>query len=713
MEIKYYLSLLRRWAWLLVLGLVLGALGGYLGSIFQVPIYQASTRLLVLRASQQDKSADTYLSDQQLVQTYIQLMSTSPVLDGASSQLGYQVKSSQLTVTQIRDMQAIQVTVEDADPQHTADIANTLVNVLIEQNETIQTGRYLLTEQNIQTQIDQVKAQISDLNSEIENVSTETVIEQQKQVEAQIASMQAEAGQLQGEIQQLTPAKTYDQQVLLAEKQARLDQVQTVLTLSQQIYTDLVVLGKPADAASDGTNRLAQLQTTMQLYQEIYINLLDNLETVRLARLQNTPNVVQIEAATTPTRPVRPIPLKTTALAAVVGLFLAGGIAFLIEYLDDTLRTPEDVERILALPVMGYIGDIHAARGEAVDGHVMKHPRSPVSEAFRSLRTNLEFAKVDRRLNKILVGSSGPGEGKTTVATNLAASMAQGGRRVLLIDADLRRPRIHSIFGIPNRLGLSSLFRGESAVRPVMQPVDGMPNLFVIPSGKLPPNPTELLASARMDRILEEASLEVDVIVVDCPPSLVADYQVLATKMDGVIVVVRPGATRVDAAAAMLEHLGRVNARILGVVLNRIQSHNFYYPYKRGGYYYQKDDKALPALAVEAAEVRSSRTKRESLPIDLPTSLAEESVGPEPFMEVMPVEAKAPRVEVPAVQAVATRPRPQLKPRPRSLPAQMQTPEPVEPAYFEAQKVPTVTEATEYVIGNYKLEYWVVADQDG
>ncbi|MBI5295055.1 MAG: polysaccharide biosynthesis tyrosine autokinase [Chloroflexi bacterium] len=710
MEIKYYLTLLRRWAWLLALGLVLGALGGYLGSVYQTPIYQASTRLLVLRASQQDKSADTYLSDQQLVQTYIQLMSTRPVLDGASSRLGYKVNSSQLTVTQIRDMQAILVTVEDADPQHTADIANTLVNVLIEQNETIQTGRYLLTEQNIQSQIDQVKAQISDLNAEIENVSTETVIEQQKQVEGQIASMQAEAGQLQGEIQQLTPARTYDQQVLLAEKQARLDQVQTVLTLSQQIYTDLVVLGKPADAASDGATRLSQLQTTMQLYQEIYINLLDNLETIRLARLQNTPNVVQIEAASAPTQPVRPIPLKTTGLAAVVGLFLAGGIAFLIEYLDDTLRTPEDVERVLALPIMGYIGDIRAAR-EAVDGHVMKHPRSPVSEAFRSLRTNLEFAKVDRPLNKILVASSGPGEGKTTVATNLAASMAQSGRRVLLIDADLRRPRIHTIFGIPNRLGLSSLFRGNPGVRSAMQSVEGMPNLFVIPSGKLPPNPTELLASTRMDHILEEASREVDVIVVDSPPSLVADYQVLATKMDGVILVIRPGATRVDAAAAMLEHLGRVNARILGVVLNRIQSHNFYYPYKRGGYYYQKDDKALSALSVEPAEVKPSRTKRKSPPVDLPTPLAQESISPEPVMEVIPVEAEAPRVEVPAIQAVGTRPRPKLKPRARPLPAPIPASEPVEPAYFAEQRVPTVTEATEYVIGNFGLECWVVEQE--
>src|SRR5436190_3345126 len=278
MEIKYYLSLARRWAWLLIVGLIFGALIGFLGSIFQTPIYQASTRILVLRASQQDKNTDTYLSDQQLVQTYIQLLATRPVLEGTSSLLGYNVSSSQVTVSQIRDMQAIQVTVEDPDPQHAADIANTLVQVLIKQNETIQTGRYTLTEQSIQAQITQIENQISQMGTEIQDVSLQTVQQQQQQVEAQIATMQAEVTQLQNDIQLLSPATTAEQQNLLAEKQGRLAQIQPVLVLTQKIYTDLVVLGKPADATSDETTRLSQLQTTMQLYQEIYINLLNNLE---------------------------------------------------------------------------------------------------------------------------------------------------------------------------------------------------------------------------------------------------------------------------------------------------------------------------------------------------------------------------------------------------------------------------------------------------
>jgi succinoglycan biosynthesis transport protein ExoP len=620
MEIKDYLSIARRWAWLLAAGLILGALGGFLGSIFQTPIYQASTRLLVLRASQTEKNNDTYLTDQQLVQTYIQLLSTRPVRESASALLGYDVSASQVSAQQIRDMQAIQLTVQDANPQRTADIANTLVQVLIEQNEKIQTGRYTLTEQSIQAQITQVENQIASMGTEIENVSTETVQQQLKQVEDQIAVMQAEVTQLQNDIRQLKPVDTtgkpillsQDQQILLSEKEARLNQILPVLTLSQQIYADLIVLGKPA-TSQDDTTRLSQLQTTMKLYQEIYINLLNNLEAVRLARLQNTPNVVSIEAAMVPAKPIRPKPVTNSGLAAVVGLMLAGGIAFLIEYLDNTIRTPEDVERILNVPIIGYIGDINIGKGEAVNVHVMKHPRSPVSEAFRSLRTNLEYTNVDRSVNKILIASAGPGEGKSTVAANLAAIIAQGGKRVLLIDADMRRPTIHSIYGISNRVGLSTLFRGNMTVRSMMCAVAGVDNIFIIPSGSLPPNPTELLASARMDQILLDAGHEVDVIVVDCPPSLVADYQVLSTKMDGVLIVIQPGKTHANGAFAMLEQLGRVNAHTLGVVLNKIprnsQHYGGYHYYsgssKQGGYYYQKDKQSQPPPQVEDQARRS------------------------------------------------------------------------------------------------------------
>lgn len=743
MEIKDYLTMARRWAWLLIIGLFLGALGGFLGSIFQTPIYQASTRILVLRATQAEKNTDTYLSDQQLVQTYIQLLTTRPVLESASSLLGYPVRASQVSVQQISGMQAIQLTVKDPDPQRTADIANILVQVLIQQNETIQMGRYTLTEQSIQAQITQVEKQISQMGAEIENVSTETVQQQLKQVEAQIAVMQAEVTQLQNDIFSLTPPSTNEQQLLLSEKEARLNQIEPVLQLSQQIYTDLVVLGKPS-TSQDDTTRLSQLQTTMKLYQEIYINLLNNLEAIRLARLQNTPNVVSIESAIVPTKPVSPKPLTNTGLAAVVGLMLAGGVAFLIEYLDDTIRTPEDVERVLKLPIIGYIGDISLSKGEVVDAHVLKHPRSPVSEAFRSLRTNLEFTNVDHSLNKILIASSGPGEGKSTIASNLAIIIAQGGKRVLLIDADMRRPRIHSIFGFSNRVGLSTLFRGSMTVRSAMRPVAGINNVFVIPSGSPPPNPTELLSSAKMDQILLEAGQEVDVIVIDSPPSIVADYQVLSTKVDGVVMVIKPGNTHAETASAMLEQLERVNANLLGVVLNKIpRNSHFYGGYhyysgysKRGGYYYQAEEPVQVSAPVEEQPVRPlpptepyqryparSVTQTDAFPIELVMPLEEEPVRLYSNSDVIkPIEKPLLRNEPLPVEALK---------RPRDVLAELYNAQIHEPVNIASpshdipasQDIPTKPKGKvedflpvvtpKYSVGKYEMEYTYTDNEFG
>ena len=343
---------------------------------------------------------------------------------------------------------------------------------------------------------------------------------------------------------------------------------------------------------------MATTETTLSLYQGIYVNLLNSLETVRFARVQNTPNVVQVEPAVASTSPISPRPFQSTGLAAAVGLMLAAGVAFLVEYLDDTLKTMEDIERVLQLPVIGYIAQIQYDSKNEESLYVTRQPRSPVSEAFRLLRTNLEFAGVDRPIRRLLVTSAGPGEGKTTIAVNLAAIMAQGGKRVVLVDADLRRPKIHRFLGLSNKVGLSDLFRGVAAVRMVSQQVEDVETVSVLTSGSLPPNPTELLASVRMEQILQEAEQDADILIIDGPPSLVADVQVLASKVDGVIMIIHPGHTPEDAASATLEMLKRAGGRTLGVVLNRIPrnraeyygGYRHYSPYYSGYHYYHSDD---------------------------------------------------------------------------------------------------------------------------
>ena len=258
------------------------------------------------------------------------------------------------------------------------------------------------------------------------------------------------------------------------------------------------------------------------------------------------------------------------------------GIAFLMEYLDDTIKTPEDVKQILGLPVIGLVADMETGRskhkGQSKGVFVADQPRSPISEAFRSMRTSLEFYSVDQQLQMLIVTSSGPEEGKTTIASNLAVIIAGSNKKVLLLDADLRRPNVHQRLMIPNRVGLSDLIRGRLEINDVIQFSTEIPYLNLITSGSLPPNPAELLGTQKMLSILEDLRAKFDMIVIDTPPAIVTDAQILASKTDGVIYVIRPGKTRSLVARTPLEEFERLGANVIGVVMNRI-------PHNRGYYY--------------------------------------------------------------------------------------------------------------------------------
>lgn len=336
------------------------------------------------------------------------------------------------------------------------------------------------------------------------------------------------------------------------------------------------------DSAADQAEK-ERLDSKLSQYQQIYSNLLMSFEQVRLAEAQSSSSIAQIEPASVPLVPVSPNVLRNTVLAVAVGMMLAAGGLVAREALDDTIKSPHDIQRMFNLPVLGVI-----ARNTIPDAYLITdyQPRSPVSEAYRMLRTNIQFANIDAPVQTLLVTSAEPLEGKTTISANLAVVNAQNGRDVTLIDCDLRRPTIHKRFGLPNQMGFSTLFISTLDALDEIRQTTKIPHLSVLTTGPLPPNPAELIASRRMAEILKRIRARGEMIIIDSPPTLaVTDSSILAPIVDGIVLVMTPGVTRRIAARQMIEQLSRVGGKVLGVVFNNFNEHRTYYTYRSNKYY--------------------------------------------------------------------------------------------------------------------------------
>jgi len=381
---------------------------------------------------------------------------------------------------------------------------------------------------------------------------------------------------------------------------------------------------READAIAERSVRYNILKREVDTNRQLYHGLLQRLREAGVSAGLKASNVRIVDPAVTPIEPAKPRVWLNMALAVFVGLGLGVGIAFLQENLDNTLKSAEDVERFLRLPALALIPSLDSLNGKrgrlyGSRGNRRLLPAGPkealtqeqelrnilpgsskswiridsgsqvsslLSEAFRSLRTSVLLSTAGHPPRSLLVTSSQPGEGKTTIATNLGISLTQLGERVLLIDGDLRRPCAHKCLGISNTTGLVSYLTGHEDWRRVSKsgPVAG---LDVLPCGPIPPNPAELLSSERMASLLREATAEYGFVVVDSAPLLnVADSRILAALVEGTVLVVRGNQTPRELPRRSLAHLRDVGGNVIGVVLNNlIISSADYYSY----HYYQED----------------------------------------------------------------------------------------------------------------------------
>jgi len=613
---KYLLGRLRQWAWLLLLVSLLGMVIAYVFSRLQVPVYQAKTQVMITRSASEGPVTDITqaLTSQQITQTYVEFVSQRWALDSVAKQIGGTITGEQVKVSTATNTQIINIVVEDPDPSRAARIADTLVGVLIEQNENIQSGRYADAEKSLDAQIQRMEEQIANTQKELEQAKSDALAQQIAKTEGNIESTQLAIAATQAEIDNLsvlTPGQvramliSTDKRVqelkarlsgqltedeglsiqqeiqslqektvwltplvepgivekTLAEKQENLAMQHALLDAYQEIYVSLLTSGK----IEGTTDRIAKLEENLSLYQQIYINLLDDHETILLMDLQNMPNVVRLAPAVVSWQPVRPHTIRNGLLGGLASFVVAIIILLLKEFSDNTIKSADQVNEQLKLPVIGYIPK--TLRTPKI--HVHEYPRSRAAEAFRMLRTNLDFENADGLVKLLLVASPNNSKEKSDVAANLAITLAQGGKHVLLIDADLRHPQIHRSLGLANGKGLSDMIRDSASFEQVVLTWKEE-NLTVMTSGDLPPNPADLMASENLTEILNCARDKTDIVVIDSPSFLVADASILAAKVDGVLLVMQPGQTPMGTAQFALEQLKRGGARVLGVVLNQI-----------------------------------------------------------------------------------------------------------------------------------------------
>jgi capsular exopolysaccharide synthesis family protein len=520
MEIKQYIEILRRWAWLVILGAIISGSVAYVISSNQAPVYRATARYLIDEApgSGVGNEYAQILFAQRLAQTYVQVMKTTPVLRETAVRLDLPPDvagrlGSMITVSAPPDTQILVVSVEDTDPERAALIANTIGQVFIDITRERETGRYAAPISNWETRLEEIGREIT------------------------------------------------------------------------MLETEMAALGVP-DTPEEQSD-LSRLELRLNEAKIRYTDAFNNLNRLQLELVRDSSNVIEIEAATPNRNPIRPRTTNNTLLALVAGAMAALGLVFLIEYLDDTVKSPDQILEDTGLSMLGAIAYIETGNKTALTERLITQlkPRDPISEAYRVIRTNLSFAAVDGGLQTLLISSASPSEGKSTTVANLAVTLAQTSKTVIVVDADLRRPTQHRIFNLPNNQGLTTAVLDSQSPLSLYLQETRIPGLRLMSSGSIPPNPAELLNSQRMQQVMDDLTQEADYVIFDTPPILtVADATIMAPRVNGCLLVVDAGQTRREALVDSVERLLKADAVIFGTVINQLKRGQSRYYYD---YYYQ------------------------------------------------------------------------------------------------------------------------------
>jgi polysaccharide biosynthesis transport protein len=449
--------------------------------------------------------------------------------------------------------------------------------------------------------------------SPVDSTLLEKLREQKAEIEVQIAQMNAQFGpaypklmQVNGQLKELTAQIQTESNKVVGRLRA------DFLAAAQQekMLRDALEQQKvEANKLNESSIEYSLLKRDVDTNRTLYEGLLEKLKEAGVTAGLRSNNFRIVDIARVPTAPAEPNLPRNLMFALALGLTTGIGLSFLLDSLDNTVRTPDQAQAVSALPSLGMIplGSRRraemaarkrltlAASKEAVELVALERPKSQMAESYRALRTSLLLTSLGGPPHVILVTSALPGEGKSTTTLNAAIVLAQKGARVLLVDADLRRPTLHKTLGMGPREGLSNVLTGSTSLSQAIAPTHILPNLFLLPAGTPPPNPAELLASTNMQELLDQLRNQYDHIVMDTPPTLsVTDAVILSTLADRVVLVIRSAQTTKQALRRARDILLQVNAHVCGVLLNAVDLaspdyYNYYEYHDRNGSYYRED----------------------------------------------------------------------------------------------------------------------------
>jgi succinoglycan biosynthesis transport protein ExoP len=474
-----------------------------------------------------------------------------------------------------------------------------------------------------------VEKQIADLEAKKEANSTKWTDEhpEMKQLIAQIGKLKQQVDQMRGEVAKLIDdeQKKTERTAVSSALTSLKSQLDAARTQEAQAKTAYDQEAASANIQGQAMTRLTTLKRQIETNRTLLDTYTQRQKEQELALASDTPNNIQISAnAIAPGTPIGPARQRNIFIAFLLSLTAGIGLAFLLDYLDDSVKSSDDIGRHLGLPTLALIPhyltaekrmlSLVAANGNGATSTAaliaLQESHSPMAEAYRHLRTSLLFSSAGKPPQTILVTSSQPAEGKTTTAINTAITLAQADADVVVIDCDLRRPRVHNYFGLDNSQGLTNYLSGERNTENLIKTYAELPRLKVVTSGPIPPNPAELLSSNEMKNLLQFLSGRFRHVIIDSPPAIsFTDAAILSTLVDGVVLVAMANKSSIHLMRRFRQRLGNIGARIYGVVLNGIKSGSVEYEYYGSGYYnYYRHSEADPSTPImeEVEPKRSS-----------------------------------------------------------------------------------------------------------